>query len=341
MIYLLVFLAAFLAFTISALCGGGAGLALMPLLALVVTINNVPAALAIGTASSAATRAVLFRRDIRWDLVRWFLPAAVPSTILGVWLLSIAQPIWLEFLLGLFLTANLTMLFRKQKRRVPKMPGRVVIFAIGGVAGLISGFTGAVGVVFNGFYLRSGLSKAELVATRGANEVLLHVLKIGLYAFFGLLGADALRAGIVIATAAVLASLAARSVLHLLSEPLFRRVNYAVMGVAGIAMMASAGSVLAARYDVAWGGKLDAGIVEARISMGQRALSFEWKSGGGPEIERTVSANHLPARIREAAATFVGPDGTKPATYEEVRSLRGLSYEVRVDGVTRHLVVTD
>ncbi|MGQ7418740.1 hypothetical protein ACTGW1_12170, partial [Streptococcus suis] len=89
---------------------------------------------------------------------------------------------------------------------------------LGAAAGLLSGFTGAVGVVFNRAYYRMGLSKEEIVATRATNEVLLHLLKIALYAAFGLLPRSALIAGAMVATAAVLASVASKWVLPLIRE---------------------------------------------------------------------------------------------------------------------------
>ncbi|HMH66584.1 MAG TPA: TSUP family transporter [Pinirhizobacter sp.] len=69
-----VFVAAVAAFLVSAFAGGGAGLILLPMLALVLPAVSVPAALSIGSTLSSVSRLALFRRHIRWDVVRWFLP---------------------------------------------------------------------------------------------------------------------------------------------------------------------------------------------------------------------------------------------------------------------------
>lgn len=92
MIIALLFVAAFLAFLVSAVAGGGAGLVLVPLLRLILPITAIPAALSIGTATSSLSRIHLFRHAIRWDVVRRFVPTALPAAALGAWLLTLFEP---------------------------------------------------------------------------------------------------------------------------------------------------------------------------------------------------------------------------------------------------------
>jgi len=340
--YAIVFVGALLAFALSAISGGGAGLLLIPLIGLVIPAMQVPAALSIGTATSAVSRAIVFRRAIRWDVVRWFVPAAVPATGIGAWLLSLAQPVWVEFLLGLFLLANIVFLFRKDRGSPDTaLLAKPMLLAVGAAAGLLSGFTGAVGVVFNRIYLRCGLSKEEVVATRGANECLLHLIKIGLYAAFGLLGLQALAVGALIAVAAILSSFAARPLIGLVSEPIFRRLNHGAMAVAGVAMLATAGSALAARYEISLSTHVRGGQLEARLVRAGRAVAVEWKLGQFPQIERTIDLAQVPDDVREEAEDIREAGGTGPVRIDEVHSLQGLSYEIHIGTVTRRLVVTD
>ncbi|KAF5308748.1 hypothetical protein FQR65_LT17990 [Abscondita terminalis] len=70
----------------------------------------------------------------------------------------------------------------------------------------ISGITGAVGLLFNRFYLRFGMSNQQIVATRAANEVVLHIVKLIMYIYFGLFTLMVLKVGLVVAAAAVLSS---------------------------------------------------------------------------------------------------------------------------------------
>jgi hypothetical protein len=116
----------------------------------------------------------------------------------GAWALTRFEPVYIKLALGLFLTANLPLLFlrpraKPQDEPAPIKPARLM--ALGAAVGLVSGFTGAVGVLFNRFYIRLRMQKAEIVATRAANELLLHALKIALYASFGLLTTRSMMAG--------------------------------------------------------------------------------------------------------------------------------------------------
>ncbi len=113
--FTVIFIISFLAFSLSAICGGGAGLILIPILGRFLPVTQVPAALSIGTASSSISRIIAFYPKIRWDIVKWFVPIALPAVWLGAWLLSYMNPIYLQLLMGLFLINNLPMVFKKEK----------------------------------------------------------------------------------------------------------------------------------------------------------------------------------------------------------------------------------
>lgn len=118
--------------------------------------------------------------------MRRFVPSALPAVAAGAWLLTLFEPAYVEFLLGCFLLLTLVALLRRpgEWQAHEALPlGMLPISGRGRRAPVR--LHGAVGVIFNRAYYRMGLSKDEIVATRAMNEVLLHVLKIGLYAIFG------------------------------------------------------------------------------------------------------------------------------------------------------------
>ncbi|WPP22675.1 sulfite exporter TauE/SafE family protein [Komagataeibacter rhaeticus] len=283
--WLLILAASTAAFGLSAVSGGGAGLILMPLLGLVLPGTQVPATLSIGTAASSAARILSFRHAIRWDIVRHFAPTALPFAALGAWALSRMDPACLSLLLGLFLMGNLPLLFRGSASHVSVKPVRIAsLHALGAAAGFISGFTGAVGLVFNGFYYRLGLRKEEIVATRAANEIMLHVLKIMLYATFGLLDARATAAGIAVATAAVLSSILMKFVLPYLHDRLFHHIGHAAMVIAGIAMVLAASSQIARRENITLHFAHADEDVTASLSWRRHVLAVEWEHGDELEL---------------------------------------------------------
>lgn len=338
MVVALVFVAAFLAFLVSAVAGGGAGLVLVPLLRLILPIASIPGALSIGTAASSISRIHLFRGSIRWDVVRRFVPTALPAAALGAWLLTLFEPVYVEFLLGCFLVLNLPALFRRDTGAGgPPLPlGRLPV--LGALAGLLSGFTGAVGVVFNRAYYRMGMDKTEIVATRATNEVLLHLLKIALYAAFGLLPRSALLAGAMVAAAALLASFAARFVLPRVRESHFRRAGLLAMVASGVAMFSLSGNQIL-RIHNAWVA-LVAPDDEHELQLywgGARRLAVEREAKGQIVVERAVPVDRLPPAVRAAIPVLV--PGHAVVMAEEVRGPDTRYYEIYYRSEGRDLKV--
>jgi uncharacterized membrane protein YfcA len=235
---IVLFLCTLLAFSLSAVCGGGAGLLLMPVIGLYLPSAQLPATLSIGTAASSLSRLAIFYTSIRWSIVKWFVPAALPAVLIGAFLLRYINPLYLEIIMGLFLIGNLPALIKKptEKKHKPDSSHRSLII-IGFLAGFLSGLTGAVGLLFNRFYLKYGLSKEEIVATRAANEIILHIIKLILYASFGLLTGSVITMGVVIATAGWLSSWFMKWGLKQISEVFFRKIGYGAMVLSGVMML--------------------------------------------------------------------------------------------------------
>ncbi|MDO7844079.1 sulfite exporter TauE/SafE family protein [Sphingomonas immobilis] len=328
MIVALIFIAAFLAFVASAVAGGGAGLVLVPLLRLILPVAAIPGALSIGTAASSISRLYLFRDRIRWDVVRRFVPTALPAAGLGAWLLTRIEPAYVEFLLGCFLLLNLPALFRRAPEPGTETPLPLARLPwLGAAAGLLSGFTGAVGVIFNRAYYRLGMSKDEIVATRATNEVLLHLLKIALYAAFGLLPTSAMVAGALVAGAAILAAFATRPILAMLHEGLFRRAGLLAMVASGVTMFSLSGSQIMAIHQ-AWVDYVARGD-EAEMQLylaGARHATIEREDDGSFVIERRVAVADLPRPVAAALPTVARPEAI--TLVEEVRGFGVRYYEV-------------
>lgn len=327
MVVAFIFVAAFAAFLVSAVAGGGAGLVLVPLLRLILPIASIPVALSIGTAASSLSRIYLFRSAIRWDVVRRFVPTALPAAALGAWLLTLFEPVYVEFLLGCFLLLNLPALFRRDDGQAgqPMPLGRLPV--LGAAAGLLSGFTGAVGVVFNRAYYRMGMTKTEIVATRATNEVLLHLLKITLYAGFGLLPRSALLAGAMVAVAALAASFASRWLLPLMRDALFRRIGLVAMVASGIAMFSLSGHQILTIHQ-AWVDHVAPGD-EHELQLywgGTRRFAIEREDEGDLVVERVIRMGQLPAAVR-AVLPAIAPHHAI-TMIEEVHGRRTHYYEV-------------
>ncbi|CAA7390983.1 sulfite exporter TauE/SafE family protein [Chryseobacterium fistulae] len=170
---IILFFAAIIAFWVSAICGDGASLILIPILNLLIPSSVVPFSLTVGTFTSSVTRISAFKKHIKWEIFFWFVPFSIPAVLLGAWFITYTNPNYLQLVVALFLIANTPDLLTSKEnkegnqRKYPKY----ILIIIGFLAGFISGITGAIGLLFNRFYLRFGLKKEEIIATRAANEV--------------------------------------------------------------------------------------------------------------------------------------------------------------------------
>lgn len=323
------------AFLLSSVAGGGAGLLLMPVLVLLLPAASAPAALSIGTATSSASRLIVLRNRIRWDVVRWFVPAAVPAVFVGAWLLTFFPPIYIQVLIGLFLMGNLPAVFRKTIAHPAPLPIKNrprQLLLVGAAAGVLSGFTGAVGLLFNRFYYRLEMDKEEIVATRAANEVLLHLIKLVLYASFGLLTERALFAGVVVAVGAIVASLITPFTLRRLNEVFFRRIGLAAMAIAGVTMTTTSSAQVIAQNRLGAAVSVAPREVELTTRARGRQLSVEIDTIEGPVIEVPARLTEIPAEARAEIARKVGQGSI--VSVEKALSLAGRQWEIefRRDG---------
>lgn len=308
-VLIILFALSFLAFSISAICGGGAGLMLIPVLGQLLSVSQVPAALSIGTFSSSASRIAVFRKNIRWDIVTYFVPAALPAVWLGALLLKYVNPVYLEITMGVFLVSNLVFLFRKQQVTASsEKPAVLKLVAIGFSAGFLSGLTGAVGLLFNRFYLHYGLTKEEIVATRAANEMLLHLFKIILYALFGLIAGNVIVIGLAVAVSAILSSIAMKWILPRFSEVSFRKIGYGAMVLSGVVMLFQSGQDLFAERQRITDKSLMA--YDRNLNLQQANLELEFSYDEGFEFEKVIPLGELTPKQQRFVRNHL-PDADK------------------------------
>lgn len=322
MLVICLFFLAILAFAISTVSGGGAGLMLMPVLALLLPGAQVPAALSIGTAVSSLSRIALFWRSIQWRVVGWFLPAALPAAALGVWLLSRFEPIYVKLLLGLFLVANLPLLFLRARPVTPREDRPIkptLLLALGAGVGLLSGFTGAVGVAFNRFYLRLNLQKSEIVATRAFNEVFLHLLKIVLYGMFGLLTDRSMMAGAIVAVAAIVASWTMRHLIHHVADHHFRHASTIAMVGAGAVMLGTAVPAVLTRHDAGFRFVNAVQEREMQAYWGLHAVAIAWNARSGFVLEKRLDPTSLKPRYQRILPAM--PAGARISSIEKFEQI--------------------
>jgi hypothetical protein len=188
----------------------------------------------------------------------------------------------------------LTFLFKKPTEIISKEKlTKLTLSLIGFSAGFLSGLTGAVGLLFNRFYLSYGLSKEEIVATRAANEIILHLVKIVLYFLFGLITMKAVSIGIVVSVSAILSSWLMKWVLPKLSEIIFKKIGYFAMVISGILMLSQSGSDLL----LANSGNIDTDFIEkgleSKVKWQNANYALEFTYDEGFEFEQIIPITQL------------------------------------------------
>jgi uncharacterized membrane protein YfcA len=311
MSYLLIGIISYLAFLLSVACGGGAGMLILPALQTVLPATEAPGALTVGTFASSLSRLSVFWRQIRWELVRAFLPAGLLGAVLGVWLMSRLDPIAVELCSASFLLSNLPALLARPGHDPPPLSKNWVPL-IGLAAGFVSGLTGAVGLLFNGFYLRLGMTKEEIVATRAANEIALHLLKLLLYLRFGMISRAGLLCGILVALAAWGSARSAKPVLARMPERLFRKVGYAAMVFAGAGML----TLSLRRLQFNAGFESDSVTAHLLWKKSLMTLELEWDDGQ-LQIEHPLPLSELSPELQNQLS------GLESAELIQVWSLSG------------------
>ena len=295
----LLFVGAILAFWISAICGGGASLILIPILNLIIPTSLVPFSLTVGTFTSSASRIVAFRKSVHWKIFFWFVPFSIPAVLLGAYLIKYINPIYLQLIVALLLISNVPQLFlsKKEQDKEEKSSPKYVLAIIGFLAGFISGITGAIGLLFNRFYLKYGLTKEEIIATRAANEIILHLIKLVIYIILGLYSKNALLLGLTIAMASVVSAYTVKYILPFMSDFLFRKIGYGAMVISGIVLLTSSSEKIINQdkvqlYTVAKGDKN-----ETTLKWRNSDLVLEYALDDGLEIERPIDSSELPENL--------------------------------------------
>jgi uncharacterized membrane protein YfcA len=249
--------ASFFAWIVSTLAGGGSPFILIPLVNLLMGAAAVPPVITIGMFFGNAHRVFLFWRDIDWVLTAWYAPGAIAGAILGAYTFTQIHLDWLQLVIGVFLivSAFLFEIEKKPEKLDQKLDDKFAealiseevkpkfqlkawyIMPAGFLKAYVSGLVGTTGPVLNPFYLRYGLVKEKMIATKATHMTIIHLVKIITYGAFAAMSKEQIVAGLAIGLAAVPANLVGKYILSRMSPDQFRQIVLAFMGVGGIWML--------------------------------------------------------------------------------------------------------
>jgi len=251
----------FFAWIVSTLAGGGSPFILIPLVNLLMGAAAVPPVITIGMFFGNAHRVFLFWREIDWVLTAWYAPGAIAGAILGAYTFTQIHLDWLQLVIGIFLIVS-AVLFEMEKSPKkleekseekteeeldkeliseevkPKFQLKAwYIMPAGFLKAYVSGLVGTTGPVLNPFYLRYGLVKEKMIATKASHMTIIHLVKIITYGAFAAMSKEQIVAGLAIGLAAIPANLVGKYILSRMSPDQFRQIVLAFMGVGGVWML--------------------------------------------------------------------------------------------------------
>jgi uncharacterized membrane protein YfcA len=245
--------ASFFAWIVSTLAGGGSPFILIPLVNLLMGAAAVPPVITIGMFFGNAHRVFLFWREIDWVLTAWYAPGAIAGAILGAYTFTQIHLDWLQLVIGVFLivSAFLFEIEKKPEKLDEKLAEALIpeevkpkfqlkawyIMPAGFLKAYVSGLVGTTGPVLNPFYLRYGLVKEKMIATKAAHMTIIHLVKIITYGAFAAMSKEQIVAGLAIGLAAIPANLVGKYILSRMSPDQFRQIVLAFMGVGGVWML--------------------------------------------------------------------------------------------------------
>jgi len=134
---------------------------------------------------SNSTRILLFRKHINWRIVGFYALGLLPGALAGIYIFQLLPKDLIKLMMGVFILVAILMPAKKAKAGL----GEKVFTLVGLLAGFFGIFFGASGPITAPFYIRRGIIKEELIATKSACQTLDHLLKVPL---FGMIGINAL-----------------------------------------------------------------------------------------------------------------------------------------------------
>lgn len=180
--------AVFCCSVITGMLGMAGGVMFLGILASYIETSYVVPIYAVVMMISSGSRTALFYDHINWQIFLRYTLGLLPGALLGIYIFQLLPKDLIKLGMGIFILITIFLPVSKRESSLD----RVIFIPVGFIAGLIGIFFGASGPFTSSFYLRQGIIKEALIATKSATTLLEQSLKIFL---FGLIGINVLSYG--------------------------------------------------------------------------------------------------------------------------------------------------
>lgn len=231
---IILFAVSFLAATISGAAGFGGALVLLPVLTTIVNIKSVVPILTIGQIFGNASRVWFGRRELKWQLIFYFLLTAVPLSITGSCLFSDIDVRTIKISIGVFLI--LLIIYRRTPLKKISLGNKGMLLG-GGITGFLSGLAGSAGPLGAAFFLSCNLTATAYVASEAFTALVIHLIKIIVYDKYALIGRTELYYGLFIGIAMIAGSWAGKKIVQKLPQDKFVLLVEIMLFISGLHFM--------------------------------------------------------------------------------------------------------
>jgi len=174
--------AALLTATLSAILGMGGGITLLGVMTVLLAPREVVPLHGVVQMCSNLTRTIAFVKHVRWRLFAIYLPGSIVGILIARELWSNERLTWFKPAIGLFILAFL--IWRRYNKKLRNLP-MYAYAPVGLGVGFLTIFVGATGPFLAPFMLRDDFEKEEIIATKAACQMWLHLLKIPTFLSLG------------------------------------------------------------------------------------------------------------------------------------------------------------
>lgn len=214
----LLFIASWLAATVSGAAGFGGALILLPFLANTVGAKAAVPLLTIAQLLGNLSRVWFGRKEINWQPVGYFVLGAIPFSIVGARVFVDLPKDIIMMGIGLLLIAIVVM----KRLKIVKFEINPKWFVpAGALVGFLSAVVGSAGPLGAAFFLGLNLPPVSYVASEAVTAVSMHVTKTVVYQKYTFIGQRELLQGFFLGAAMILGSWSGKKVIEKLPREKF------------------------------------------------------------------------------------------------------------------------
>lgn len=217
---------------IGSVAGSGGSTLLLPVLVLYFGILDAVPVIVIANLSANLSRVAIYRREIVFPVVGWFVLGAVPPVVLGTYLFTVTPPEVLIRLLGALLIS--LVVWRRLRPRPPGWRSPAWFLPLGAVFGFLEGIVGSVGPLMAPFFLAFGLLKGAYIGTDALATVAMQGVKLAVFGASDWIAPHILIAGLVLVPFMVAGTILGKLLLERISGETFARIVEIMLVLAGL-----------------------------------------------------------------------------------------------------------